>query len=270
MIVDGKLLAQNVIRSLVLRVAALGRSPTLAIIALSPTRVTDSYLSIKRRVAEQVGVSLELIELSENTTTGDILQILRTQEADGIVLQLPFPSHIDTEALLAQLPLSQDPDALGREAAQTLDDPTTKVLPPVVAALVLMAEEYGVDLREKSVVVIGNGRLVGAPAAAHLRAIGADVMVLTKNETNIGQYTAKADVLVLGAGSPGLIAPNMIKDGVVIFDAGTSEEAGKIVGDADPLCASKASFMTPVPGGVGPLAVAMLFANLLTLAESRQ
>lgn len=122
-----------------------------------------------------------------------------------------------------------------------------------------------VPTRGKKATVVGSGRLVGAPAARLLRELGAEVQVLEKGDSL--DVLKDADIIVLGAGEPGLVKPEHLKEGVVLIDAGTSESNGKVAGDADPACAEKAALFTPVPGGVGPIAVAMIFKNLFALAK---
>jgi methylenetetrahydrofolate dehydrogenase (NADP+)/methenyltetrahydrofolate cyclohydrolase len=127
---------------------------------------------------------------------------------------------------------------------------------------------HDISCVRKRVTVVGQGRLVGKPAAALFEKRGAVVVRVAKGD-DIGAATRDADIIVLGAGEPGLLKPEMIKDGVVILDAGTSESRGAVVGDADPACADKASLFTPVPGGIGPIAVVEIFANLFELARRR-
>jgi methylenetetrahydrofolate dehydrogenase (NADP+)/methenyltetrahydrofolate cyclohydrolase len=140
-------------------------------------------------------------------------------------------------------------------------------MPPVAAAMKTILERAGIAVKGLRAAVVGNGWLVGEPCAAWLAQQGAAVTVLTRDSADFTSALAAADIIVSGAGSPGLIKPGMVKQGVVIIDAGTSESNGAIVGDADPACADIASVFTPVPGGVGPVAVACLFQNAITLAE---
>ncbi|MEX0930993.1 MAG: bifunctional 5,10-methylenetetrahydrofolate dehydrogenase/5,10-methenyltetrahydrofolate cyclohydrolase, partial [Candidatus Paceibacterota bacterium] len=114
------------------------------------------------------------------------------------------------------------------------------------------------------------GRLVGKPVAKWFTEMGANVRVLTKESKDIAQYTKQADIIVCGAGASGFLKPDMIKEGVIILDAGTSEEGGVLRGDADPLCSEKAALMTPVPNGIGPVTIAMLLKNLVLLAEQHR
>jgi methylenetetrahydrofolate dehydrogenase (NADP+)/methenyltetrahydrofolate cyclohydrolase len=157
---------------------------------------------------------------------------------------------------------------MGDDLRKMFDAGDETVLPPVVAAIAYSAHAYGVSFNNKAVVVIGKGRLVGAPATVWATRQGGKVVSLSNLDTK-EPHLQTADIIILGAGVPALVSPSMIKNGVVIFDAGTSEEEGKLAGDADPSCASVASLITPVPGGIGPIAVALLFSNLYTLGARK-
>ncbi|TAJ14579.1 bifunctional 5,10-methylenetetrahydrofolate dehydrogenase/5,10-methenyltetrahydrofolate cyclohydrolase [Patescibacteria group bacterium] len=137
-------------------------------------------------------------------------------------------------------------------------------IPPVPAAMWYILKRNNVTVEGANVVLIGGGRLVGRPANILFKRLGANVTVLVKGD-NVAEATKNADIIISGAGAPALIKPDMVKEGVVIIDGGTSESGGIVVGDADPLCAEKASVFTPVPGGVGPIAVTEIFANLVAL-----
>ena len=143
------------------------------------------------------------------------------------------------------------------------------MLAPVTGAIKEILERLHVSLKDKKIVVVGNGRLVGAPTSAWLTSMGAEVAVLTREDAHIEAYTKDADIIVLGAGKANIVLPDMVKEGVIILDAGTSEAEGEVLGDASLLCAPKAAFFTPVPGGIGPIAVAMIFKNLFSLVHIR-
>lgn len=266
-LVDGRKLAHERIRAMRTFVAEKQLTPTLTALTIAPNAPTQQFLRIKSRVAEEVGVVMEVLELPLGTQEAELYLVLERvlRETDGVVMQLPFPEDIAIDRVLTHIPQDLDPDCMGSEAGALLRSHEHIVLPPVVSAIRAIAQEHTIAFSGKRVVVIGQGRLVGAPAASWLEEEGAQVVRLTRSETDIAQHTKNADVIVLGAGAPGLLVPEMIQDGAVIFDAGTSEEGGRVVGDADPLCATRAALITPVPGGIGPLAVAELFGNLLRL-----
>ncbi len=182
--------------------------------------------------------------------------------ADGIIVQLPFPARIDMEEILPALRPTHDVDML------TYDGSLYGPLPPVVGAIDEIARLNNIEFKDKTVVVVGHGQLVGLPSILYARARGASVQIVDKDTKDAKSIIATADILILGAGVPGLVTPDMVKSGVVVFDAGTSESGGMLVGDASPLLSQKAALVTPVPGGIGPITIAALLRNLVLLAEA--
>jgi len=220
-----------------------------------------SFVKIKERVADKLQVVVVCENLTQKSTTKEALRAVErlSKACAGIIVQLPLPKQINVEEILASLPTNKDVDAVG--PSQTI------VRPPVAEAISEIFVRSGVTARNKHAVVVGAGRLVGAPAAQLLKDLGAHVSVITESRGSFDELH-DADIVVLGAGQPGLIKPEMLREGVVLIDAGTSEASGRLVGDADPRCADAASVFTPVPGGIGPIAVAMLFKNLFALARA--
>ena len=226
MIIDGKRIAEEVY-------VQLPHKPlTLGILVGEKNPVIDSFVRIKERAAERLGVKLVREELP----------------AGG-------GGEIDAEAVLAAIPPEKDVDGIS---------PHPHVRPPVAEAIAEILTRAGVQVFDAKSVVVGSGRLVGKPAAALLADLGAHVTVMRKGDSLAA--LKDADIVILGAGEPGLVKPEHLKQGVVLIDAGTSEMGGKVAGDADPACAEIASVFTPVPGGVGPIAVAMIFKNLFDLS----
>ena len=271
MIVDGAKIAQAIEEEDMMAIQSLERHPRLRVFTCQPTFATKRFLALKRAHAEKIGVELVVEECTPEITTDVIVEMVRkaVDEADGVIVQLPFPPNIDIARILMTIPASHDVDAIGFEAEGLFAGGTALVLPPVVGAISEIIAQYNAEIKGKKAVVVGEGRLVGAPVAVWLTQQGADVQTINKSTKDIGGYTREADILVLGAGVPGLVTPDMIRDGVVIFDAGSSEDTGKLVGDADQACAEKASIFTPVPGGIGPITISLIFRNLLTLIEHR-
>ncbi len=236
MIIDGKKIADEV-------VAELGESlvgRTLGVVMNEGDAATESFVKIKERIAQRVGVVLQRFSPA---------QLQEALACDGVLVQLPIEN---ADALLAQIPAEKDVDNLP--------------MAPVAAAVLEILKRSDVSLSGKKAVVVGEGRLVGKPTAIMLREQGAEVHIVSLEQSSL-EMLKDAEVVVSGAGSPGLIKPEMVKEGVILIDAGTSESAGKLVGDCDPRCADVASVFTPVPGGVGPVAVAMLFKNLAILTK---
>lgn len=242
MIIDGKKIAEEIISGLGDSV----RGAKLGIVMGASDPATESFIKIKTRVAERLGVEVLRGELSE-----------LVDMCSGVIVQLPHPN---ANMLLAALPPEKDVDALGLSPV---------VLAPVAGAVSEILVRSKVAAAGLKAVVVGNGALVGAPVVRLLKDVGANVFSITKESGSLDELR-DADIVVLGAGSPGLVGPDMIKKGVVLIDAGTSEDAssgGHIVGDAQPSCAHVASVFTPVPGGIGPIAVAMIFKNLAELVK---
>ena len=259
MIVDGRALAGEVLARTKARADKLKRRPLIVALTASDTPATRSYLGVKARCATDAGCVFETRALGSSFA-----------DADAVIVQLPVPIGINQKEVCDAIPVSKDADVLSSAARaqfEMMDLRNPSLLPPVVGAVKKILEFGNVEIKNKKVVVIGGGWLVGNPCAVWLKQQGAEVSVLTSKLENLAMALGNADIIVSGAGSPHLIKPEMLKQGVVLIDAGTSESGSTIVGDADPACAEVCSLFTPVPGGVGPLAVAMLFENAVTLAE---
>lgn len=239
MIVDGRKIAEDILNEL--GDSLRGRTLGMAVSAGDPA--TESFVKIKEKVAARLGVEVK---------RGELADLLAT--CDGLLVQLPHPQ---ADTLLAQIPASKDVDALG---------PSPAVLAPVAGAVREILMRSGAEVKGRRAIVVGEGRLVGKPVSQMLRDMGADVSVVSLERGSLDDLK-DADIVVSGAGSPHLIKPEMLKRGVALIDAGTSESGGKVVGDCDPSCAEVAGMFTPVPGGVGPVAVSMLFKNFSTLIK---
>jgi len=186
---------------------------------------------------------------------------------------LPLPKQINIQYILDGIVPEKDPDMLSSKSVGLFSSGRSKLLPPVVAAIDHIFKNHGIEPKSKKVVVLGVGRLVGKPAAIWLINQGATVTAIDENTDDPTLYTINADIIISGVGIPHLIKQNMIKDGVVAIDCGTSvgssdaKSERALRGDMDPSVVEKASLFTPVPGGVGPITVAMLFKNLVALAK---
>lgn len=261
---DGRAIAEEIYAT----IAASGklRGAKLGIVVGGADPVIEQFVRIKQRAAERLGVDMVRVDLADGTTTeAAVAQVEElSTRTDATIVQLPLPKGLDTEALLAAIPPQRDVDAIN----PTVADEVRPVRAPVALAVVEMLKRGGVTIAGKRTIVVGAGRLVGAPSAILLRQLGAEVSMFTLDEGSIDDLK-DADIIVCGAGNPGFIKPEHIKDGVALIDAGASEQSGVIKGDADPVCADKAAVFTPVPGGVGPVAVAMIFKNLLDLVDKK-
>ncbi len=263
MIVDGKKIAEDIYTRLREQVVILRAAPRLTIITCAPNFETKKYLALKEKKALSIGVTTHVIELPESSNTIDFVTKISeaVPSSDGIIVQFPLPKTIDSDTVVKNIPFTHDVDGL--------NPGNTSVQTPVVDACKEILIRNNVVVKEKFVTIIGSGRLVGLPAYRWFSQEGAHVSVVTKDTREISQYTKNADIIVCGAGSPSLLTPEMIKDGVIILDAGTSEDGGELRGDADPRCAEKSSIFSPVPGGIGPITIAILLSNVVDCAERK-
>lgn len=266
MIVDGKKIANDIKNEISEKLKAKSSKLRLDVILVGDNIVSEKYVERKKKFGEEIGVEVVVHELlgdiSQADLEAEIEKLNNDERVNGIIVQLPLPSQIDQDKILNLVLPEKDVDALSREA---------RVLSPTVGAIKEIFERHQVNLKNKKIVVVGNGKLVGRPVSLWLTQEGAKVEVIDIETKNPEEILREADVIISGVGKPGLIKPASIKMGAILIDAGTSDlptvagSGGQLKGDADPTCADKCSLFTPVPGGVGPLTVVMLFKNLLEL-----
>lgn len=253
MVVDGRVLAERLKGDI--RTAGGIEGLTLAVIVSGDDAITRSYVAIKKRVASELGVRVI-----------DCGSVEEARIADGIILQLPLAPGMNVEVEKNKIPVEKDVDVLSDAAFELFVQGGHPATPPVPAGMKYILEQSGTTIYGSKVAIVGHGRLVGKPGAILFKQLGAEVRIADKGD-DVGATTKDADIVILGTGIAGILTPDMIKEGVVILDAGASELGGKVVGDADPHCADKAALFTPVPGGVGPVAITEIFVNLLALKK---
>jgi methylenetetrahydrofolate dehydrogenase (NADP+)/methenyltetrahydrofolate cyclohydrolase len=256
MIISGNKIARAIETDLKGRVNGLH---TVHIFIVGDNPVIESFVARKRQFADALEVDFVECrydaDVTEELLIKDI-QAIGTSQRDGIVVQLPLPPHMDTKRVLNSVPLALDIDGLAEESA---------FLPPVAGAVSEILEHKNIEVQGKEVLVIGKGALVGVPVAHLFSRLGGYVSIADKDTTKeeLTALCLKSDIIVSGAGVPRLVTPEMVNEGVVLIDAGTSTQAGSVVGDIAHECAQKAKYFSRTPGGVGPITVAVLFKNLL-------
>ncbi len=259
MIIDGRALANKLKGDLAAKFKPL-LPVRLEVVLVGEDPASLKFVEIKERFATALGVAVRRHEFPAEVMAEDLVELLTRLATDpksqGIIIQLPLPAHLNADELISLIPADKDVDALTTEA---------RVLPPVAGAVAEILQSEQVKLTGIKAVVIGKGRLVGAPVAVWLTGEGAEVTVADSKTEHLPELLKTADLIVSGVGKPHFIKSEMLKEGVVLIDAGTSEAAGELAGDADPACAAMCHLFTPVPGGVGPITVAKLFENLLYL-----
>ncbi|MFN3188116.1 MAG: tetrahydrofolate dehydrogenase/cyclohydrolase catalytic domain-containing protein [Candidatus Paceibacteria bacterium] len=234
--------------------------PRLTVFTCTPDFATQKFLALKQRKAREAGIAISVVEFDGEATTPEIITSIHAAHhtSDGIIVQLPFPSRIPIDDIITAVAPSHDIDCM------TYDGTPTDCLPPVVGAINEIANRHKIVWKDAKVVIVGRGRLVGLPSAIFAQARGANVTIVDKGTLDITSHLKEADIIISGAGAPHVITPDMVSKGAVVFDAGTSEDGGELVGDVHPDVADIASIFTPVPGGIGPITIAVLLRNIIT------
>ena len=272
MIIDGKQIASSIragIRQDVLRLSAQGRRvPSLKVILLGENLASMSYVRGKIRAAEEVGINSELVHLPDTCTEADLLGMISKFnsdiDVDGILVQLPLPSHINENRLLKAISPQKDVDGFHPENVARLWLGEPGVQPCTPRGIIAMLDACGIEIAGKEAVVVGRSNIVGKPVAKLLLDRQATVTIAHSHTANLAAVTARADILVSAVGVPRLITARHVKKGAVVIDVGITRVDGHLTGDVDfDEVREVASAITPVPGGVGPLTITMLMQNTL-------
>lgn len=272
MIINGKKIRDEILEEVKSGVMSLPFSPVFCDILVGNDPVSAQYVRMKGKTAESVGIKFREANFPESITTDELIHEIENlnhvPHMCGIIVQLPLPSHIDRQAVLDAIKPSLDVDCLGADASQRFYMNKNPIGFPTALACMKVLDATGVDLGSKSIVVLGRGNLVGKPVAHLLGVRGLSVTVVHRSTENPEEVLKSADVIISGIGRGKFITGDKIKQGAVVVDAGTSEDNGGVVGDVDlATVANVASFVSPTPGGVGPVTVAMLLKNVLQTAK---
>jgi methylenetetrahydrofolate dehydrogenase (NADP+)/methenyltetrahydrofolate cyclohydrolase len=277
-IVDGKALAATVRQEVADRAAelrALGVVPTLAVVLVGDDPASAIYVRSKTRAAEEVGVDARDHRLAAATTQAELLDLVRgldqDDSIDGILVQLPLPKHIDADVILDAIRPEKDVDGFHPDNIGRLAQGRPRFVAATPRGCMRLLAETGIELGGKNAVVVGRSNIVGKPMAMLLTNASATVTLCHSRTRNLGDEVRAADVVVAAVGSAELIRGEWIKPGAVVIDVGTNRTAeGKLVGDVEFAAAiERASAITPVPGGVGPMTIASLLANTVDSARMR-
>ncbi|MCL2676373.1 MAG: bifunctional methylenetetrahydrofolate dehydrogenase/methenyltetrahydrofolate cyclohydrolase [Streptococcaceae bacterium] len=277
-IIDGKTLAEKLQGRLKERVEKLksqGIVPGLVVILLGENPASQVYVRNKERVAERLGFNSQVIRLPESTSQEELLSIIAEYNEDehwhGILVQLPLPSHILEDEILLAIDPKKDVDGFHPENMGRLWSGNPRMIPSTPAGIMEMFAEYNVDLTGKNAVVIGRSNIVGKPIAQLMLEQNTTVTICHSRTKNLTQIASQADVLVVAIGRGKMINAEYVKEGAVVIDVGMNrDENGKLCGDVDfESISEKASLLTPVPGGVGPMTITMLMEQTVRVAESK-
>lgn len=273
-LIDGKQLKDAILEDVRGSLAALSFAPAFTDVLIGNDAANEKYVAMKKKVALSLGFSYRDVHFPEGTTEDEIVQAIaalaKVPFMAGVIVQLPLPPGYDRERILNAVPRELDVDVLGSSASKQFYEGEGGLILPTARAVLRMLDSLPVSYDDKSFVIIGQGPLVGRPVAHLLRKRGYRVSTITR-ATDPGERESLlqgADVIVSAIGVPKSLTGDMIQEGVIVVDAGTSEMEGSLVGDVDTdSVAQKASYLTPSPGGVGPVTVASLFENVLDVAQ---
>ncbi|NPA42121.1 MAG: bifunctional methylenetetrahydrofolate dehydrogenase/methenyltetrahydrofolate cyclohydrolase FolD [Aquificae bacterium] len=279
LLLDGKTLSQKIreeIKGEIEKLVGAGnRRPGLAVVLVGDDPASEVYVKNKIKACQKVGIESFFYKLDKNILTEELLDVIADlnsrEEVDGILVQLPLPPQIDQGEVVLAISPEKDvdgfhPQNMGRLVAQREDG----FIPCTPLGIDLLLKHYGIELKGKDVVIVGAGFIVGRPLSLLMLWRNATVTVCHIHTKDLRKFTSQADILVSATGVPGLIKGDMVKEGVVVVDVGISKVDGRIVGDVVfEEVKEKASAITPVPGGVGPMTVTGLLLNTLKAYKKR-
>jgi|JI8StandDraft_1071087.scaffolds.fasta_scaffold69430_2 methylenetetrahydrofolate dehydrogenase (NADP+)/methenyltetrahydrofolate cyclohydrolase len=274
-ILDGRKLRDSILEEVKKEVAQLSFVPLFTDIVIGDDPASLQYARMKKKTAEALGFGYVDAFFPSDTPAEKLFEEIARLSAlphmAGIIIQLPIPAHLPQKELLDAIPPALDVDVLGAHTEELFYSNQSSLILPTAHAVMKLLDEAGADYARHSFVVVGRGALVGKPVIHLLQQKGAQVDVITRS-TSVEEKMklfADADVIVSATGVAKLITGDMVKEGVIVVDAGTSESSGAIVGDVDfDTVAPRASHITPTPGGVGPVTVGCLFMNVLAVAKT--
>ena len=275
-IIDGKSIALAVRQGLEPRVEALkakGVTPGLTVVVVGDDPASAIYVRNKERASQKLGMNGTVLRMPGETTQEELLTVVRKLNADdsihGILVQLPLPKHIDEHAILREIDPDKDVDGFHAMNAGRLLNGEKGFVACTPKGVMRLLETTGVDLNGKNAVVVGRSNIVGKPMALLLLQKNCTVTIAHSRTRNLADVTRSADILVVDVGRARMITGDMIKPGAIVMDVGINRVDGKVVGDVDFESAKEvASYITPVPGGVGAMTIAMLMENAVEAAEN--
>lgn len=272
-IIDGKKIRDEILLNVKNEVQALSFTPVFTDILVGSDLISMSYVRMKGRLAESVGIKFHTAEYPSSVNTEDLIaEIKKLNDVPnmcGIIVQLPLPPHIDKNKVLNAIKPDFDVDCLGDVMSSKFYNNEINFSYPTALACMYILDSLSLNLNQKNIVVLGQGMLVGRPVTHILESRNYIVNKIKKDTPNIDILLKNADIIISAIGQGKFIKGAMLKEGVVLIDAGTSEEDGGVVGDVDfESVQNVASLVSPVPGGVGPVTVAMLLKNVLQVAQS--
>jgi methylenetetrahydrofolate dehydrogenase (NADP+)/methenyltetrahydrofolate cyclohydrolase len=265
MIVDGEKIAKGIKNNLRKMIKEKNIQKRMAIFYVGDNKVIEKFIKLKKKFGKSLGIETAVFNYDSNISEKELIKDIKVKvkDFDGAIVQLPLPKYMDKKKVLNSIPKEKDIDVLGDKRYKDFASGDFTFFPPVAGAVFEIFSYHKVKLDDKNIVVVGDGILVGGPVRDWLLASGLNPVVITKDSKDKKPILKNADIIISGAGSPNLIKKSFVKKGSVLIDAGASSEDGKIVGDISKECAQISELFAGVPGGVGPITIAILFRNLI-------
>lgn len=278
-LIDGKATSQKIkdeIKNEVIKLKQKGITPTLAVILVGDDPASQTYVASKQKACLACQMGSVMHKLSANTTEQELISLIDVLNADdsidGVLVQLPLPKHINTNEILRKIDPKKDVDGFCAQNMGALVSGLNGFVPCTPLGIMELLKQYNINPQGLNALVIGRSNIVGKPMAALLLNAGATVTIAHSKTKNLADLSKNADLIIAAIGKANFIKPEMVKEGAIIIDVGINRlENGKLVGDCDfENLKDKCDFITPVPGGVGPMTIAMLLSNTLKSAKERK
>ncbi len=274
-LLEGKPIAEKIKEGIRQEIAQMGTTPVLASVQVGAHAAAETYVKSQRKVAEGLGITYQFHKLEDNTTQEQLVSFIEKLNKDvavhGIIIQMPLPAHIEHKRISQYIAAGKDIEGMHPANMGKLVFGKAQLAPCTPQAVMELLQETGVDLSGKEVVVVGHSEIVGKPLALMLLEKLATVTVChigTAQAGRLQEHVSKAEVLIVAVGKAGVIKGDWVREGAIVIDVGINRVGEKIVGDVEfEVAQQRASFITPVPGGVGPLTVTMLMRNVVKAAQ---
>ena len=273
-IIDGKKLRDEILEKVKKEVSLLSFQPVFCDVLVGDDPASKQYVQMKANTAEKIGIHFHYASFKATITTEELVKEIKTlnkiPNMCGLIVQLPLPDSFDRTKVLDAIDFEIDVDCLGGLASEKFFNNKSDIGRPTAVSCMKLLDSVNLDLKNKKILILGQGELVGRPVASLMKFRGLNPDIAVRDTKNQTELMKQADIIISGTGHGKLITGEKIKKGVIIIDAGTSKIDGKIVGDVDRESVEGiASFISPVPGGVGPVTVAVLLYNVLQVAKNK-
>jgi len=274
-IMDGKALGKEIRNRCAEQGKKLSRKPGLAAVLIGDNKASEIYVTNKKKACEKANFYSEIHKLGQDVSEREVYELLdklnNNTKIDGILVQLPLPDHLDENKILQKISPDKDVDGFHPLNYGELMAGQEKIIPATPLGIINLLEKYDIKISGSNAVVVGRSKIVGRPVAALLTNRNATVTICHSKTKDLEDHCKKADILITAVGKPGLIKSNFVKDNAAVIDVGITKINGEIKGDVDfESVKNCVGFITPVPGGVGPMTIALLLQNTLKLSELHQ